>query len=65
MPVIRVTIPQNAWTKDEKAQLAASLTSGMAAVAADAGKGDIKQYVTVQILEAAEGGYAQGGQVLG
>lgn len=65
MPVIRVTIPQGAWSKDDKAALAASLTDGLAGVAADTGKGDIKQFVTVHVLEASEGGYAMGGQVVG
>jgi phenylpyruvate tautomerase PptA (4-oxalocrotonate tautomerase family) len=65
MPVIRVTIPQGAWSKEEKASLAAALTKGLAGVAAESGKGDITQFVTVHVLEAAEGGYAVGGSVLG
>lgn len=65
MPVIRVTLPQDAWSKDEKAKLANSLTEGMADVAARSGKGDIKSFVTVHILETAEGGYAQGGTLVG
>ena len=65
MPTIKVTIPTNAWTKEEKAGIVARLTDGMATAAQDAGKGDIKQYVNVQIEEAAEGGYAMGGQIVG
>ncbi|WP_411892558.1 tautomerase family protein [Yoonia sp. SDW83-1] len=65
MPTIRVTVPQAAWSKDEKAQIVAKLTDGLNAVAADSGKGDIKPYINVHIEETAEGGYAMGGQVVG
>jgi len=65
MPTIRVTIPQSAWTKDEKALLVAKLTDGLNEVAGVTGKGDIKQYINVHIDETAEGGYAMGGQVVG
>lgn len=65
MPVIRVTVPGNAWSKEEKAEIAAKLTDGLATVAETSGKGDIKQFTTVHILEASEGGYAMGGNVIG
>ncbi len=65
MPTIRVTIPQSAWSKDEKALLVAKLTDGLNEVAGASGKGDIKQYINVHIDETAEGGYAMGGQVVG
>lgn len=65
MPTIRVTVPQAAWSKDEKVQIVAKLTDGLNAVAGDAGKGDIKQYINVHIEETAEGGYAMGGTVVG
>ena len=65
MPTIRVTVPQAAWSKDEKAQIVAKLTDGLNDVAADSGKGDITPYINVHIEETAEGGYAMGGQVVG
>ena len=65
MPVIRVTLPQDAWSKDEKADIAAKLTDALAEVGTKSGKGDIKQYITLHILEASEGGYAMGGNVIG
>lgn len=65
MPTIKVTLPKEAWSKDEKAKIVARLTSGMAGAAEEAGKGDITQYVNVQIEETAEGGYAMGGQIVG
>ncbi|MFG5383807.1 tautomerase family protein [Yoonia sp. R2-816] len=65
MPTIRVTVPQSAWSKDEKAQIVARLTDGLNDVAATSGKGDIKQFINVHIEETAEGGYAMGGQVVG
>lgn len=65
MPTIRLAIPPNAWTKDEKAKAIEALTDALTKVAADLGKGDIKAFVGVQIDETAEGGYAIGGQVFG
>ena len=65
MPTIRVTIPANAWSKDEKAQIAASLTDALDGVAQASGKGEIKPYINVHIAETAEGGYAMGGNVVG
>lgn len=65
MPTIRVTVPQAAWSKDEKAQIVTKLTDSLNQVAAATGKGDIKQYINVHIEETAEGGYAMGGQVVG
>lgn len=65
MPTIKLTVPKNAWTKDEKAQIIDTLTSGLNNVAQSSGKGDIKQFIGVQIEETAEGGYAIGGQIFG
>ena len=65
MPTIRVTLPAAAWSKDEKAQIAAKLTDGLNEVAQSSGKGDVKQYINVHITETAEGGYAMGGNVVG
>ena len=65
MPTIRVTIPKSAWSVEEKAKIVSNLTTSLADVAKTAGKGDITQYVNVQIEETAEGGYAMGGQVVG
>ncbi|GFE65724.1 tautomerase family protein [Litoreibacter roseus] len=65
MPIIRVTVPKSSWSVEEKASIVARLTDGLNAVAADSGKGDIKQYINVHIEETAEGGYAMGGQVVG
>ncbi len=64
MPTIRVTVPKSAWTKDEKAAIVSKLTDSLNTVAADSGKGDIKQYINVHIEETAEGGYAMGGTVI-
>ena len=65
MPTIRVTVPKNAWSKDEKAQIVTKLTDGLNGVASTAGKDDIKQYINVHIEETSEGGYAMGGTVVG
>lgn len=65
MPTIQVTVPEHAWTKDEKAQIAAKLTDSLNSVAESSGKGDIKQYISVHIKETAEGGYAIGGNIIG
>ena len=65
MPTIRVTVPKNAWTVEQKSEIVQSLTDGLAGIAQTAGKGDIKQYINVHIEETAEGGYAMGGTVVG
>ena len=48
----------------QKADMVAKLTDGLNSVAQSAGKGDIKQYINVQIEGTAEGGYAIGGNVI-
>ena len=65
MPTIKLTVPQNTWTKDEKAQIIERFTNALNEVAQASGKGDIKQFIGVQIEETAEGGYAIGGQIFG
>ena len=65
MPTIKVTVPKNAWTTEEKSNIAVRLTEALNAVAQDAGKGDITQYINAHIEETAEGGYAVGGHVVG
>lgn len=65
MPTIKLIVPKNAWTKDEKAKLVERLTNTLSDFAQEAGKGDIKQFIGVQIEETAEGGYAIGGQIFG
>ena len=66
MPTIRVTVPKDSWTKEEKAEIVTKLTDGLNDVAkASPGKGDIEQFINVHIEETAEGGYAMGGQVVG
>lgn len=65
MPTIKLTVPPNAWTKEEKAKIIERLTDGLAAVAEESGKGDIRPFIGTQIAETAEGGYAVGGQVFG
>lgn len=65
MPTIKLTVPKNSWTKDEKAQIIDQLTNALNDVAQTSGKGNIKQFIGVQIEETAEGGYAIGGQIFG
>ncbi len=65
MPTIKVTVPSNAWAPEEKSQVAGALTDALADVAQTSGKGDIRAYINVQIMEAAESGYAVGGTVVG
>ena len=65
MPTIKLTVPKGAWTKDEKAKIVERLTNTLNEVAQESGKGDIKQFIGVQIDETAEGGYAIGGQIFG
>ncbi|MEO0324292.1 MAG: tautomerase family protein [Myxococcota bacterium] len=65
MPTLRLAIPPNHWTKDEKQKLVEALTDALARTAEECGKGDIRKFVGVQIDETAEGGYAIGGTVFG
>ena len=65
MPTIRVTVPKNAWSKEEKSEIVTILTDGLSAVAQSKGKGEIKPYINVHIEETSEGGYAMGGNVVG
>ena len=65
MPTIRVMLPAGAWSKEEKSKIATNLTEALSQVALESGKGDIKDYINAQIEEAAEGGYAVGGNVVG
>ncbi|MEM7028614.1 MAG: hypothetical protein AAF629_03390 [Chloroflexota bacterium] len=65
MPTIKVTIPKEAWSTEEKGKIALRLTEALNAVAQEVGKGDIKQYINAHIEETAEGGYAVGGNVVG
>lgn len=65
MPTVRLAVPPGAWSKEEKAKLVEKLTDAVASTAEEAGEGDIRQFVGVQIDETAEGGYAIGGTVFG
>ena len=65
MPTIKLTVPQGAWTKKEKARLVERFTNTLNEVAQETGKGDIKKFISVHIEETAEGGYAIGGQIFG
>ncbi|MEA5464740.1 tautomerase family protein [Leptothoe sp. PORK10 BA2] len=62
---IKLTLPQHAWTKDEKAKIIERFTNALNKVAQESGKGDIKKFISVQIEETAEGGYAIGEQIFG
>ena len=65
MPNIRLTVPKDAWTKEEKGELIGTLTDAVAGFAADKGKGDIKDFVSVYVEETAAGGYSIGGRIFG
>lgn len=65
MPTIRVTLPTGMWSTTEKKHIAQTLTKGLDAVAQAVGKGEIRPHITVQIMEASEGGYVVGGAVVG
>lgn len=64
MPTIRVTVPQNAFNKEQKAQIATDLTASLAKVAEGAGKGDITPHINLQIDELSPDSYAVGGKVV-
>lgn len=65
MPTIKLTVSKGAWNKEEKAKIVERFTNTLNEVAQESGKGDIKQFIGVQIDETAEGGYAIGGQIFG
>ncbi|MEM7284319.1 MAG: hypothetical protein AAF438_22180 [Pseudomonadota bacterium] len=65
MPSIVVSVPKEAWTKEEKNAIVVELTRKLAEIAENSGKGDITAFINAQVREAAEGGYAVGGNVVG
>ncbi|MEM7113500.1 MAG: tautomerase family protein [Chloroflexota bacterium] len=65
MPSIIVSVPKGGWTKEEKSAIVTELTKTLAEVGKKSGKGDITAYINAQVREAAEGGYAVGGNVVG
>ena len=65
MPTVRLPVTPDSFTKTEKASIIETLIDGPNSVAVASGNGDIKQYVSCQIGETAEGGYAIGGRILG
>ena len=65
MPSIVVSVPKEAWTTEEKNAIVVELTRTLAEIAKESGKGDITQYINAQVREAAQGGYAVGGNVVG
>ena len=60
MPNIRLTVPKDVWSPEEKGDLIRKLTNAVADYAAEKGKGDIKDFVSVYVEETAAGGYAIG-----
>ncbi|MEM7799406.1 MAG: 4-oxalocrotonate tautomerase [Chloroflexota bacterium] len=73
MPQIHVTLPKNAWSKEEKAVVVEKLTAAMAEAGVETGvaerasvpEANMTPFINVFIEETSEGGYAIGGQVLG
>jgi hypothetical protein len=49
MPTIKLTVPQKAWNKEEKAKIVERFTEALNTVAKESGKGDIKQFINVHI----------------
>jgi phenylpyruvate tautomerase PptA (4-oxalocrotonate tautomerase family) len=71
MPQVTVTLPSQAWSKEQKAELVNQITHAVngaaekSGVLAQFGMSDLKPNVNIQIHESAEGGYAIGGKVMG
>ena len=65
MPNVRLTVPKDAWSVEEKADLIARSTDAVAGYASEKGKGDIRRHVSVYVGETAQGGYSLDGQVIG
>lgn len=65
MPTVRVTVPQDDLTGEQRSRLTGHLTEAVGAFFEAEGKGDIRDYVVVHVGETAAGGYAVGGEVIG
>lgn len=66
MPTARLTLPRDAWSKDEYAELITAITEAIVAVGKKHGKPDnLAQFVNVHITTTDTGGYGVGGQVAG
>lgn len=65
MPTLRLTVPEDDLDAEQKDKLIARLTDTVSQFYQEAHGEDLREFVNVQILETAEGGYAVGGTVIG
>lgn len=65
MPTVRVTVPKNDLTEDQRSRLVAHVTEEIGRFFEAENKGDLRDYVIVHVNETAGGGYGVGGAVIG
>lgn len=65
MPTVRVTLPQDDLSGEQKARMVERLTETVGRFFEEEEKGDLRSYVVVHISETAAQGYGVGGEIIG
>jgi len=65
MPTLRLTVPEDDLTAEQKREVIARLTDTISTFYREEQGDDLREFVNVQITETTEGGYAVGGTVIG
>lgn len=65
MPTIRLTVPPEDLTDEQKAILIERMTDAVDQFYLEEKGEDIREFVNIRIVETAETGYAIGGEVIG
>lgn len=65
MPTVRVTVPKDDLTNEQRERLVGRLTEDVGRFFESEDKGDLRQFVVVHVTETAERGYGVGGEVIG
>lgn len=65
MPTVRVTVPHQDLSTAQRQRLVGRLTEEVGQFFESEGKGDLRRFVVVHLLETGEGGYGVGGEIIG
>ena len=65
MPTLKITVPKDDLSEEEKKKLIIHLTNSVSTFYQNEKGESVKEFVNVQITETASSGYAVGGEVIG
>ena len=65
MPTIRLTVPPEDLTDEQKAAFIERITDTVSQFYLEEKDEDVHEFVNVRVVETAENGYAVGGEVIG